>query len=87
MGKRKEFTGTVLSDKMHKTIIVRIATLSRHRKYGKMVRKFNKFKVHDEKGAAHTGDTVHIVETRPLSKDKRFRLIQVIKKAQATHLS
>ncbi len=87
MGKRKEFTGTVISDKMQKTIIVRIATLSKHKKYGKMVRKFNKYKVHDEKSAAHMGDTVRIVETRPLSKDKRFRLAQVIKKAQATHLA
>ncbi|KPK99117.1 MAG: hypothetical protein AMJ95_00670 [Omnitrophica WOR_2 bacterium SM23_72] len=84
MGKRKEFTGTVIRDKMHKTIIVRIATLSKHKKYGKRIRKFNKYKVHDEKGIAHMGDTVCIVETRPLSKDKRFRLLQLIKKAQTT---
>lgn len=87
MGKRKEFTGTVISDKMQKTVIVRIATLSKHKKYGKMIRKFNKYKVHDEKGTAHVGDTVRIVETRPLSKDKRFRVVEVIKKAQATHLT
>jgi len=84
MGKRKEFTGTVISDKMHKTIIVRIATLSKHKKYGKRIRKYNKYKVHDELGAAHVGDTVRIVETRPLSRDKRFRLLQLIKKAQTT---
>ncbi|MFH0826925.1 MAG: 30S ribosomal protein S17 [Candidatus Omnitrophota bacterium] len=87
MGKRKEFTGTVISDKMQKTIIVRIATLRKHKKYGKRIRKFNKYKVHDELGAAHMGDRVRIVETRPLSKDKRFRLVQIVKKAQTTHLA
>jgi len=80
MGKRKEFTGTVISDRMHKTIIVRVARMSKHPKYSRIIKKYNKFKVHDEKNAAKTGDTVRIEETRPLSKDKRFRLIEVLKK-------
>ena len=83
MGKRKGFTGTVISDKMQKTIIVRITHMSKHPKYGKIIKSHNTFKVHDEKNAAKIGDTVKIEETRPLSKDKHFRLIEVMKKAQA----
>jgi len=83
MGKRKGFTGTVISDKMHKTIIVRITHMSKHPKYGKIIKSHNTFKVHDEKNTAKIGDMVRIEETRPLSKDKRFRLIEVMKKAQA----
>jgi len=83
MGKRKGFTGTVISDKMRKTIIVRITRMSKHPKYGKIIKSYNKFKVHDEKNVAKTGDTVRIEETRPLSKDKHFRLIEIIKKARA----
>ncbi|MFA5145261.1 MAG: 30S ribosomal protein S17 [Candidatus Omnitrophota bacterium] len=86
MGKRKEFTGIVISDKMQKTVIVRTMRLSKHPKYGKIVKKYNKFKAHDEKNTAKTGDTVRIVETRPLSKDKRFRVIAVLKKREALHL-
>jgi len=83
MGKRRQYTGTVVSDKMQKTIVVRIAHLAKHPKYGRVVKKYNKFKVHDEKGVAKMQDLVRIEETRPLSKDKCFRLIGVIKKAQA----
>jgi small subunit ribosomal protein S17 len=82
MGKRKEFIGTVVSDKMQKTIIVRIMLMSKHPKYSRIIRRYNKFKVHDEKNTAKLGDVVRIQETRPLSKDKRFRLIEVIKKVQ-----
>ena len=82
MGERKGFIGTVISDKMRKTIIVRITHMSKHPKYGKIIKNYTKFKVHDEKNAAKIGDMVRIEETRPLSKDKRFRLIEVIKKAQ-----
>jgi small subunit ribosomal protein S17 len=81
MGKRKEFIGEVVSDKMQKTIVVRVMSMAKHPKYGRIIRKYNKFKAHDEKKAAKTGDTVRISETRPLSKDKRFRLIEVVKKA------
>jgi len=83
MGKRKGFIATVISNKMRKTIIVRITHMSKHPKYGKIIKSYNKFKVHDEKNTAKIGDMVRIEETRPLSKDKRFRLIEVMKKAQA----
>lgn len=81
MGKRKDFIGIVISDKMNKTIIVRTKRMSKHPKYGRVITQFNKFKVHDENNTAKIGDAVSIRETRPLSKDKRYRLISVIKKA------
>jgi small subunit ribosomal protein S17 len=83
MGKRKEFIGTVISDKMQKTIIVRITRLSKHPKYGRITKKYNKYKTHDEKKAAKIGDMVRIRETRPLSKDKRFRLLEIVKKSKS----
>lgn len=86
MGKRKTFIGTVVSDKMAKTIVVRVMSLSKHPKYGRITKAYNKFKAHDEKNTAKIGDSVKIEETRPLSKDKRFRLLSIIKKAQAAHL-
>jgi len=86
MGNRKEFTGIVTSDKMQKTIVVKIMHLSKHAKYGKVAKRYNKFKAHDEKQTAKVGDTVTIVETRPLSKDKRFMLKKVLKKAEAMHV-
>lgn len=86
MGRRREFTGTVVSDKMTKTIVVRTTMLSKHPKYDRILKSYNKFKVHDEKNTAKMGDLVRIQETRPLSKDKRFRLVTVIKKAEAAHI-
>jgi len=85
MGKQKEFTGVVVSDKMRKTVVVKTMHLTRHAKYSKTVKLYNKFKAHDEKGIAKAGDIVSIVETRPLSKDKHFIVKQVIKKAEKTH--
>lgn len=85
MGKRKEFIGIVKSNKMQKTIVVAVTRLAKHPKYGRIVKKCNKFKAHDEKNTANIGDTVRIQETRPLSKDKRFRLMEVVKKARAAH--
>jgi len=82
MGKRKEFIGTVVSDKMQKTVVVRVMQMSKHAKYSRVAKSFNKFKAHDEANIAKTGDTVAIEETRPLSKDKHFRVLKVIKKAQ-----
>jgi small subunit ribosomal protein S17 len=82
MGKRKEFVGTVISDKMQKTVIVRIVRLSKHQKYGKIMKKTSKYKAHDEKGTAKIGDIVRIEETRPISKDKQFRVTQIIKKSE-----
>lgn len=84
MAKRKNFIGIVISDKMQKTCIVRVTRLAKHPKYGKIVKKYNKFKVHDEKKIAKIGETVRIEETRPISKDKRFRLIEVIKKPEGS---
>jgi len=86
MGKQKKLIGTVISDKMQKTIIVRIGHMAKHQKYGRIIKRYNKFKVHDEKGAAKLGDIVRILETRPLSKDKFFRLVEVVKKSPTQHL-
>ena len=82
MGKRKEFIGVVVSDKMQKTVVVRVTLITKHTKYSRVAKSFNKFKAHDEKGIAKIGDTVRIEETRPLSKDKRFRVVQILKKAE-----
>lgn len=71
---------------MQKTIIVRITRTKKHPKYNRIIKKYTKFKVHDEKGVAKIGDTVRIQETRPLSKDKHFKLLAVVKKAQIAHL-
>lgn len=75
---RKERVGVVVSDKMKKTIVVKIERLSRHPKYKKIIHKYRKFKVHDEEGKAKTGDKVRIAETKPISRDKRWRLIEVL---------
>ena len=77
--KRKELTGVVTSDKMDKTIVVQVTRTAHHQKYGKVIRKYSSYKVHDEKEVAKTGDRVRIMETRPISKDKRWLLIGVLK--------
>ena len=77
---RKIREGIVISDKMQKTIVVRINRLVQHPTYPRTVRRANTFKVHDEKNEAKTGDLVRIMETRPLSKDKRWRLIQIVRR-------
>ena len=73
-------TGIVVSDKMDKTIVVRLDSVRRHRIYRKVMRHSRKIKAHDEKNAAKTGDVVKIVQTRPLSKDKRWKLTEVVDK-------
>jgi small subunit ribosomal protein S17 len=75
---RKTRTGTVVSDKMDKTIVVVVESLRRHKLYKKVVRHTSKFKVHDESNSCKIGDLVKIVETRPLSKDKRWRVVEII---------
>ena len=87
MGKQKEFTAVVTSDKMQKTVVVRTMHLSRHQKYSKTIKLHNKFKAHDEKGIAHIGDTVSVIETRPLSKDKRFIVKAVLKKSEKSNIA
>ena len=79
--KRKERVGVVVSDKMDKTITVRVDWVTHHPVYRKIMRKATKFKAHDEKNSAKMGDTVKIQETRPLSKTKRWRLVEIVKKA------
>ena len=79
---RKTRVGVVTSDKMDKTIVVEIRTRVKHPLYGKIMNRTKKFKAHDENNACGIGDTVRIMETRPLSKDKRRRLVDIIEKAK-----
>lgn len=78
---RKVYTGRVVSDKMDKTITVIVETQKKHSLYGKRVKYSKKYKAHDEQNVAKTGDVVRIMETRPLSATKRFRLLEVVEKA------
>ena len=78
---RKVYTGTVVSTKMDKTITVLVETHVRHKLYGKRVKSSKKYKAHDEEGICKTGDVVRIMETRPLSATKHFRVVEVVKKA------
>jgi small subunit ribosomal protein S17 len=81
MGQKKRFSGTVISNKMQKTIVIRVMRQAKHPKYGKIMRKFTTFKAHDENNTAKIGDVVLIEESRPLSRDKNFRLVKIVKKA------
>ena len=81
-GMRKTRTGVVVSNKMDKTIVVEIRTRVKHPLYGKIMNRTKSFKVHDENNECGIGDTVRIMETRPLSKDKRWRLVEIIEKAK-----
>ena len=79
---RKTRTGTVVSDKMEKTIVVAVESRIRHPLYGRIIRRTKKFKAHDETGIAHMGDTVEIMECRPISREKRWRVCRVVEKAK-----
>lgn len=79
---RKQRQGVVTSDKMDKTIVVAAKFKEKHPIYGKFVQKTKKYHAHDEQNDAHTGDTVLIMETRPLSKTKRWRLVQIVERAK-----
>ena len=81
-GMRKTRTGVVVSDKMDKTIVVEIRTRVRHPLYSKIMNRTKRFKAHDENNQCGIGDTVRIMECRPLSKDKRWRLVEIIEKAK-----
>ena len=81
-GARKSRTGIVVSDKMEKTVVVAIERRVPHPVYGKMVTRTRRLKAHDEENSAKVGDTVRIVETRPLSKDKRWRLVEIMQRAR-----
>jgi len=80
--RRKTRTGVVSSDKMEKTVVVTIANLVRHPMYGRILKRDKKLKAHDETNDAHIGDTVEIMECRPLSKDKCWRVIRVVERAK-----
>ncbi len=79
---RKERLGVVLSNKMDKSIVVQVERKMKHPIYGKFVKKTNKFMAHDEKNECNIGDTVKITETRPLSKNKSWRLVEIIERAK-----
>ena len=79
---RKTRTGKVVSDKMDKTVVVAIEDHVKHPLYGKIVKRTYKLKAHDEKNECGIGDTVKVMETRPLSKDKRWRLVEIVEKAK-----
>ena len=79
---RKVRTGKVVSDKMDKTITVAIVNNVKHPQYGKIVKKTYKLKAHDENNECRIGDTVKVMETRPLSKDKRWRLVEIVERAK-----
>ena len=79
---RKTRTGMVVSDKMDKTVVVAVIDNVRHPLYKKIVKRTEKFKAHDEQNACGIGDTVMIMETRPISKDKRWRVVEIIEKAK-----
>jgi small subunit ribosomal protein S17 len=81
-GARKSRTGLVVSDKMEKTVVVAIERRVAHPVYGKMVTRTKRLKAHDEENSAKVGDTVRIVETRPLSKDKRWRVVEIMNRAR-----
>ena len=81
-GRRKVFVGKVVSDKMDKTVVVQVEYLQKHPLYGKYVKKRKKYKAHDEKNECRVGDIVKIVETRPLSKEKRWRVMEILEKSE-----
>ena len=81
-GLRKSRTGTVVSDKMDKTVVVEVRDATKHATYTKIVRRNKRLKAHDETNSAGLGDTVRIMETRPLSKSKRWRVIEIVERAK-----
>lgn len=81
-GYSKTYTGQVVSDKMDKTIVIEIKTKKVHRLYKKYISQTKKVKAHDEKNEAHIGDTVRVIETRPISKEKCWRLLEIVERAK-----
>jgi small subunit ribosomal protein S17 len=79
-GKAKSRVGVVVSSKMQKTVVVRVERRTADRKYGKIIRRAERYKAHDERETSKAGDKVRIVETRPMSKDKRWRVAEIIEK-------
>jgi small subunit ribosomal protein S17 len=81
-GMRKVLTGKIVSDKMDKTVVVAVESLVRHPLYQRTIRRTKKFKAHDEENTCRIGDKVRMMETRPLSKEKRWRIIEVLERAE-----
>lgn len=81
-GRRKIRVGKVISDRMEKTVVVSIERLVKHETYGRYVRRRSKFKVHDEKNECRIGDTIRFMETRPISRDKRWRFVEIVERAK-----
>jgi small subunit ribosomal protein S17 len=79
---RKRLVGVVTSDKMDKTVVVAVTTTKRHPKYGKVLRLVKKYKVHDEANECRTGDRVQIIESKPMSRHKRFAVVSVLERAK-----
>ena len=79
---RKVRIGTVISDKMDKTVVVQVQTLKEHPRYKKHIRQSSRFRAHDEQNQCSVGDRVRIMETRPLSHDKRWRVVEIVEKAK-----
>jgi small subunit ribosomal protein S17 len=79
---RKVRRGVVVSDRMDKTVLVRIEQVVRHPAYGKIIRRSSKLAAHDEANEAHVGDTVRVMETRPLSRSKRWRVVEIVERAK-----
>jgi small subunit ribosomal protein S17 len=80
---RKVLVGRVTSDKMDKTIVVQVERLKRHNQYGKVIRFHKKYKAHDGHNSAHVGDTVKIIESKPISKEKRWALVEILEKVSS----
>jgi small subunit ribosomal protein S17 len=78
---RKRLVGVVTSDKMEKTVVVEVATTKRHQRYGKVVRRIKKFKAHDESNECRIGDKVQIIESKPISRHKRWSVVSVLERA------
>ena len=81
-GQRRSMVGRVVSDKMDKTVVVAVETLKRHRLYGKTIRSVKQYKAHDQDQASHSGDVVRIEESRPLSKEKHWVVVEILERAQ-----
>ena len=79
---RKQLVGIVTSDKMDKTIVVEVATTKRHQLYGKVVRRVKKYKAHDETNDCHVGDRVQIIESKPMSRHKRWAVVSILERAK-----
>ena len=79
--KRKTYIGEVISDKMDKTVVLAVTRRIAHAKYSKTIKRTTKFKVHDEKNECKVGDVVRFIETRPLSKEKRWKVLEIVEKA------